>query len=461
MSATSKTKDRGITLRAILISLFLILVNNYWITVIEVRWYALDGTCLPIFITPVFILFILAALNLGVKSLAPAYTLRSGELITIYMMVVMGATLASHDLIQNLFGAIGHANYFNTDGRYSSFLSSYLPSQLFVSDPAALKGFYRGGVDPWNWSILQFWLIPLLSWGGLMAVLIGMMMCLSILIRRQWTEHEKLVFPLIQLPIEMAAEDSGRRLYANKLMWAGFGIAFAIGVINGLHVIYPTMPFIQGVKQFDLASGLTERPWNAIARGGNGFKIAAYPFGIGLAYFIPLDLSFSCWFFYLLRKLWQVVGAAMGWDSAGSGFPYYESQSSGAWLALAVLIIAGSMPHLKSVWKKAWSADGSAEDLAEGALYRKCFVGLIVGTLLLFVFARWIGMAGWVALLFFGIYFLIAIALTRVRAELGTPHEIYFVNPQQIMVSVLGYNVLGPANLTLISVACPHSLDQS
>jgi len=54
-------------------------------------------------------------------------------------------------------------------------------------------------------------------------------------------------------------------------------------------------------------------------------------------------------------------------------------------------------------------------------------------------------------ILFFGIYFLLSLAMTRVRAELGSPHEIYFVNPQQIMVLLFGSAALGPANLTVIS----------
>ncbi len=61
------------------------------------------------------------------------------------------------------------------------------------------------------------------------------------------------------------------------------------------------------------------------------------------------------------------------------------------------------------------------------------------------------GMAAWAGLVFFAIYFALAIAITRVRAELGTPHEIYFVNPQKIMMSVFGYQLLGPVNLAVIS----------
>jgi len=451
----TKIKDAGVTLRAVLLALILIPINNYWITVIEVRWYALDGTCLPLFITPIFILFLLAMPNLAVGSVWPKLALKRGELLTIYMMIVMGATLASHDLIQNLFGAIGHAHYFandNDSNKYQALFFRFLPEDWLVGDRVALKGFYRGATDPWVWQILRYWVGPLALWGGLLLVMIGMMMCLNIIIRKQWTENEKLVFPLIQLPLEMAAEDSGRRFYSNKLMWGGFAIAFFIGLLNGLHALYPSMPFLEGIKHYNLGQSLTSSPWNAMTRGGNGFQIAAYPFTIGLGYFMPLDLSFSCWFFYIARKLWQVVGAAMGWDTgAGNQFPYYDSQSSGAWLAFGVLIVIGSIPYLRGIWRQAWREQGTPEELADGRLYRMSFVGLMVGGLLLLLLTHFMGMAAWWALVFFAIYFIIAIAITRVRAEFGTPHEIYFVNPQQIMVSLFGYQMIGAANLTMIS----------
>src|SRR5882724_7725085 len=62
---------RGVTFRSLLLGLLLAIPNTYWITVVEVRWYTLDGTSLPLFITPIFFLFWLALLNLGIRRLLP------------------------------------------------------------------------------------------------------------------------------------------------------------------------------------------------------------------------------------------------------------------------------------------------------------------------------------------------------------------------------------------------------
>src|SRR5690242_3163613 len=111
---TAVRATRGITLRAILLGLLLMPVNAFWITVVEVRWYTLDGTSLPLFITPVFILFCLCLLNFALRRVSPRRALDQGELLAVYIMLVVGSSLAAHDIIQNLFGSIAHADRFAT-----------------------------------------------------------------------------------------------------------------------------------------------------------------------------------------------------------------------------------------------------------------------------------------------------------------------------------------------------------
>ena len=108
---------RGVTLRSILIGLLLAVPNAFWITIVEVRWYTLDGTCLPLFITPVFFLFWLTLANLALRRFprfAERFALSQAELLTIYIILVTGTLTAGHDLFQNLFGSIAHAERYAT-----------------------------------------------------------------------------------------------------------------------------------------------------------------------------------------------------------------------------------------------------------------------------------------------------------------------------------------------------------
>lgn len=482
---------KGFTLRALLLGLLLAIPNTFWITVVEVRWYSLDGTSLPLFITPIFFLFWLVLLNIGIRKvlprLAPRFALSQQELLTVYIILVVGTLLAGHDMFQNLFGSIGHADRFATpENKWKDLFFTFLPSFWLVRDPNALKGYYLGNVSPYD---PQFWMPfvqPLLWWTLFIGTLIGICLCINILIRKQWSDNERLAFPIVQLPLAMTEMDpsSGQvKLFSSRMMWIGFGIAALIDTVNGLHYLYPSTPYLAWIKLYDVGQYVTSRPWSAIG----GTNISMYPFAIGLAFFVPLDLSFSCWFFFVARKMFQVYGAATGLDGPGSaGFPYFEQQASGAWIAWSLTIVWALRRQFRHAWQlafgnilpRSWRSGGKdahigveefntrtggganspiiggrvAEDAGLVKQYRGAFIGLFVGVCVLAWFSWRIGMSPWAAFLFFALYFLLALTLTRVRAELGTPHEIYFVNPRLILVTIFGTQAIGAQALTAMSV---------
>ncbi|HXG23950.1 MAG TPA: DUF6785 family protein, partial [Chthonomonadales bacterium] len=365
-------------------------------------------------------------------------------------------------LIQNLFGSIAHADRFGTpESRYQTTFFQYLePSRfLLVSDPQAIKGFYQGGVNWYEPAYLLPFLAPLFWWALLLGALVGMCLCLNILIRRAWTDHEKLSFPIVQLPMAMTNPDTrGQPFWRSRTMWAGFALAALIDFSNGMHYLIPPWPYLEQVKLYNVGQFFTQRPWSAMGVT----NISMYPFAIGLAYFLPLDLAFSCWFFWVARKLFQVVGAVFGWDAPTNvGFPYFEQQSSGAWIALAFITVWSLRRQFAHAWRLAfgsgnlpseYSTPDTENPLAERRRFRAAFLGLAMGTAFLAWFSYRIALSFWVAALFFGLFFLLAIAITRVRAEFGTPHEIYFVNPRTVLVTLFGVNTIGAQNLTSLSV---------
>jgi hypothetical protein len=66
------------------------------------------------------------------------------------------------------------------------------------------------------------------------------------------------------------------------------------------------------------------------------------------------------------------------------------------------------------------------------------------------------GMSWWVAVVFLAMYFVIAVAVTRMRAELGAPvHDLWYAGstgPDTMMVVLFGSKRLGPANLTVMEL---------
>jgi len=449
-TASPRRAIGGVTARAVLIGLLLIPLHAYWITVFEVRWYSLDSTCLPLMVTPVFLLFCVVLLNLAVARAFRAPGLTQGELLVVYIILVISGVFASHDILQNLFGSIGHAArtaQTQPANNWEALFFRYMPWWLFVRDREALRGFYQGNSSPLTPGYLAAWIGPLAWWALYLMVLVVVFLSASVLLRYQWTRNEKLTFPLVQLPLAMTAEHDSLKFLRNRMTWIGFGVAFLVGAINGLNVFFPSVPYLAQVKQYDIAQGITSRPWNAV-----GYTpISMYPFMIGLGYFVPLDLSFSCWFFYVARKAWQVFGAATGMDAAANrGFPYFGEQASGAWITLGLVVLYASRSYFRHAWRVAAGRE-KGESASDGKWFRLAFMGLIGGSALAILFGAKAGMSLWVSVVFFAIYLTLSVTMARVRAELGSPHEIYFVNPQQIMVNLFGTGTLGPANLTVIS----------
>lgn len=110
----------------------------------------------------------------------------------------------------------------------------------------------------------------------------------------------------------------------------GGGLAAGMDLVNGLHHLYPGVPGLGGALQ-DISRFFPSRPFSAIG----WTPVALYPFAVGLSFFIPRDLSFSIWFFFLLGKLTRIMGDLGGW-TGDPQFPYPTEQAAGAWLGLAL-----------------------------------------------------------------------------------------------------------------------------
>jgi hypothetical protein len=443
-----KQDSSRVTIRSLLIGILLIPINVYWVTLVEVKYYSLDGSCLPLFVEPVFILFTVTCFNFLLKSFTPRSSLNQTELLIIYIMLVVSMTFAGHDTFQNLFGQISHAFWFATpENEWEQLFFRYIPSWLTMADKSALENFYRGESSIYTDQNFTPWVKPLLMWGVFFIALMFMMLFLNVLIRRRWTEQEKLAYPIIQLPLGMT-EKGGSALFKNKIMWAGFAIAAIIDIINGFNTLYPSIPMIKYIKLTNVGQVFTDKPWDVLS----GTRISMYPFAIGLAFFLPLDLSFSCWFFFVFRMGEQVFGRSLGL----MGFPYFSEQASGAWFALAFVAIWTMRKYLIQVFKKAMGISKDMDDSKEPVPYRWALLGVIIFGGIVFWFLYVAGIEMWVVAVFMLMYLLLAISITRVRAELGTPHEIsagdHYANPLYIMSYLIGTNHILPSSQTVLSM---------
>ncbi len=447
---------QGVTFRSLIIAIILIPVNCYWVIEMEVIRYSGHPVTISLFFNVVFNIFVLIALNLLLKKYLPKQALSQSELLVIYIMLSLASGIAGHDMLEILVPMLGHAYWFATpENEWAELFHRYIPRWLTVSDESALDGYYNGEVSLYTIDHLKVWLEPVLWWSAFIFALVFVMLCINVIVRKRWTQSEKLSYPIIQLPLEMTNSSMG--FFKSRFMWIGFSIAAILTIINGMNILVPSIPQIPIRVRY--IRFFTDKPWNAMG----SIPVSFYPFAIGLGFFIPLDLAFSCWFFFWFWRMQRVIGSALGLRSL-PGFPYMNEQASGGYLGLAIIALWVSRKHIREVFKKVIGYRTDLDDSDEPMKYRTAVLGAIGGMAFIFFFCSKFGvssifyksaagMSSMVILVFFAIYFGISTAVTRMRAELGSPvHDLHYSGPDQMMVKFIGTRRLGAGNLSMFSM---------
>lgn len=436
----------GVTFRAILIGLAFVPINVYLVVQWETVWGTQYPTTMGILFNAIFCLFIVALLNIVIKKFLPQVAFSQGELLTVYTILLISISVSGHDFSQSLFCTLGTAHWSATsENEWNELFARYVPRWLTVNDDDILRAFYEGQSTFYISEYIKGWIRPMLWWTTFLTVVGFVMLCINIIVRKQWIERERLTYPLVQLPLEMTRENGKTSFFKNRLLWLSFGIAFGLDLLNGLNYLYPVVPKIN--LAYNLANHFVDKPLNSI----NRFSIQINPYAIGLAFPIPLDLLFSCWFFYLIWKAESVLGGILGVNLPG--YPFSDQQILGAYLGITVVILWLGRKTFWKVLKKVINKS-EVDDSEEPMSYRSAVLGGIAGVVFLVVFAYKAGMSVLFALAFWGIYFAILFSFTRMRAELGPPLQgIHYSGPFQLIVASVGSRKISAQTLT---VAAPY-----
>ncbi|MCG9134413.1 hypothetical protein J5I95_22340 [Candidatus Poribacteria bacterium] len=422
---------------SIAIGLLLIPINCYWITYIELVQYSAQPTIVSLIFTVVFNVLVLIGFNRIFKRFLPRMALSQGELLVIYVMLSVASATAGHSMMEILVSTLGHAFWFATpENDWKDLFWRYIPRWLAVADKDVLSGYYEGDATLYTKQHLLGWLTPVMSWFGFLFAMLFVMVCITLIVRKPWTEDEKLAYPIIQLPARMTSEG----FFTNRLMWTAFGLMVAFDTINGLHHIFPAIP---AVFEKEYRFRFTEKPFSAMG----WLRLGIYPFVLGIGFLIPLDLLFSSWFFFWVWKMQQLMGSVAGLE--GTGYPYINYQGFGAYMGIFLIAVWRGRKYLQNLHGTKVDVTSTRD---EPTTRRTLILALIAGIAFLIFFCLKAGMSLWATLVFFGLYFAFSTAVSRMRAELGSPmHDLHYTGPERVMVAAVGTRPLGPNNLSMFS----------
>ena len=443
------TKRSFIT--GILFSILIAFVDHYSTDVVHASYMAIDHMpCGAIFIFFFFVFLV----NTILKRINRKIAFSSGELLTIYSMMLVASSVTEMGFGSQILPIISAPTYYSSpENQWDTLIIPYLKKFLIVSDEKAVKYFYeglpKGEIIPW-----KVWIYPLLFWLPFIFVLYFVMICIASILRKQWVEREKLVYPLTILPKEMVKEGKGilPDFFKNPLMWIGFTIAFLIGTSVALNFYFPAFPKIQlvkGIPIFRRTLTLT-------------FRIS-FPV-MGFVYFVNLDVAFSLWFFNLLFKIvkgfFNIAGIAST-ENVGiygcAGEAIFAHLGMGAMIMMVGYSLFLWRSHLKDVLNGAIGK--KVDDSDEILSYKSAFWGIVFGSLFMILWLTFSGMKWYISILFLIFAFIIWITLTRIVCEGGIPTLVATTIASSQIVSMFGSKNLTPFTILALALTYVYAAD--
>ena len=134
----------GVTPRAVVIGLILVVLNAYWLN--HVIWRGLLHTYMSLFANTVFSLFVvIVVFHLLLKRILPRYALHKTEALVIYVMVLMVSTVGGNTNMGYLVYILAHPFWFaDAENDWNQLFGGYIPQWFNVREKSVLKGFFEG-----------------------------------------------------------------------------------------------------------------------------------------------------------------------------------------------------------------------------------------------------------------------------------------------------------------------------
>lgn len=419
-----------------------------------------------------FLFFLLVGVvNVLLRFVFPVLALNRRELLVVYIMMIVASAIPTMGLTEYLLPMIGGAQYYATpENDWATLILPYIPEWLTPQNAQAIKWFFEGapaGVGvPW-----AMWIPPLLYWAILLLALYLVMISSMVIIRRQWMERERLLYPIVQVATDMVEESrDGSRIppfLRNPIMWAGFLIPVIISSLNATHSYFnfvPIVPITASVPIFRNTLGLLFR--------------LSFPM-LGFSYLINLDIAFSLWFFNWVSKIvvgsLRVLGIASTEKLGVYGVqsdPMLAHQGQGAMIILVLFGLWVGRQHIGDVLRKAFHGDDTVDDSGEIMSYRGAVFTWIAGAVTMTLWLTVAGLPLWASIATLLTALLIFVGLTRIVVESGLATAVGPMIANSVVVSAVGSSALGPAGMvgmaytyvwgadirTFVMASCAHGL---
>jgi hypothetical protein len=319
------------------------------------------------------------------------------------------------------------------------------------NEDVALNGFRQGlasGTEriafadvPWSaWArAFSFWLpLIIVFWIGIIA--------LSMIVHKQWSDHEQLPYPIARFADALlpGRGDYIGSVFRNRLFWLGAGIVMFIHGNNYLCKWWPQY-FIPIPRSFDLGALGSIFPV-FIDTGYWMLFSPRFTFAvIGVAYLIATDVSLSLGISPFLYAIVLGIFGTYGVSLRGQGWLSPSPQTFmmfGAYVGIFAAIIYTGRAYYKAIFKRAVFAGPPRQEAVPYAVWAaRVFILCLVAVVIMLAT---VGLDWQLALLYTGMAYMLFMVLGRVLAETGLFFNQAYWTPGIVILGFMGAKAVGP-----------------
>ena len=271
---------------------------------------------------------------------------------------------------------------------------------------------------PW-----RAWLKPLGYWMIFIGAAYGLFYSLTYVVLGYWDRREKLIFPLAKLPEALLPEAGSNRWLPPTLRSPGFWVAFALTFIflswNGA----VSAKWLLGLEQIPLGLASLDEVVKGTTfeglSGAYGLKFLIIFTAVGIAFLLPVEISFSIWFYHIVGQLMLLFAVWLGYGQTTSDFPtdwlWYNNpvtaQGAGAILVFSLISLCRAVAES---WRQ-----GKGLDLRKRLPLLAPVIGMVVCAAILVAWLNWNNLPLlWAVAITAGLI-IISLGLMRIVAEGG------------------------------------------
>lgn len=423
----------------------------------------LVGNNMPASVYGVLILFVVC-----VNPLLQRRSLSGRELAVIVALTLAACCVPGGGFIRQFVPTLvmpHHLNRLEPSWRNQKILDA-VPTRMLVDvsrdEDRVVNGFVQGmgqgkqHISPSDvpWSA---WSRPVLFWLPMTLTLWFALIGLTVAVHPQWSRHERLPYPIAKFTNAFMPEEGKSRcsLVRNRLFWIGTLAVLCLHLNNLSHAWFPDA-FVRIPTRFDFSPLGDLIP--VLVRGNGLMMLRPHLFLIivGIAYFIPSDVSFS---FGLGPFIWYViVGVFAGYGiplMAGvEGTSYFALNPQsfalfGANLGVILAVLYTGRHYYTSLLRRSVGMPSPRPDELTLASVWGCRAFLLL-TALFVLQLRLTGIEWPLAALYAGFMVIGFTVLSRIIAETGLIYLKCYFWPCAVLWGMVGARTVGPNQLLLM-----------